>query len=113
MKNSIIKSNKFSKIVDNLEQTKISIENNIKMLTLAERESNRLLVRKTYSELEKCKGNIQTRMEALQDLKYKVQKIMTEKNEEASDIDAYAEQLVEHTSQFDAVISIWREKFNC
>ena len=37
LKNSIIKSNKFSKIVDNLEQTKISIENNIKMLTLGER----------------------------------------------------------------------------
>ena len=75
------------------------------MLTLAERESNRLLVRKKYSELEKCKGNIQTRMEALQGLKYKVQKIMTEKNEEASDIDAYAEQLEERISQFDAVIS--------
>ena len=44
-------------------------------------------------------------MEALQGLKYKVQTIMTEKNEEASDIDAYAEQLVEHISQFDAVIS--------
>ena len=105
MKNSIIKSNKFSKIVDNLEQTKISIENNIKMLTLAERESKRLLARNKYSELEKCKGNIETRMEALQDLKYKVQEIMTEKNEEASDIDAYAEQLEERISQFDAVIS--------
>ena len=105
LKNSIIKSNKFSKIVDNLEQTKISIENNIKMLTLAERESKRLLARNKYSELEKCKGNIETRMEALQDLKYKVQEIMTEKNEEASDIDAYAEQLEERISQFDAVIS--------
>ena len=44
-------------------------------------------------------------MEALQDLKYKVQGIMTEKNEEASDIDAYAEQLEERISQFDAFIS--------
>ena len=93
-------------MVDNLEQTKISIENNIKMLTLAERESKRLLLaRNKYSELEKCKGNIETRMEALQDLNYKVQEIMTEKNEEASDIDAYAEQLQERISQFDAVIS--------
>ena len=90
LKNTVIKSNKFSKKVDNLEQTKISIENNIKMLTLAERESKRLLARNKYSELEKCKGNIETRMEALQDLKYKVQEIMIEKNEEASDIDAYA-----------------------
>ena len=89
-------------MVDNLEQTKISFEN-IKMLTLAERESKRLLpARNKYSELEKCKGNIETRMEALQDLKYKVQEIMTE---EASDIDAYAEQLEERISQFDAVIS--------
>ena len=102
--NIVIKSNKFSNI-DNLEQTKISIKNYIKMLTLAERESIRLLARNKYSKLEKFKGNIETRMEALQDLKYKVQEIMTEKNEEASDIDAYAEQLEERISQFDAVIS--------
>ena len=89
-------------MVDNLEQTKISIKNYIKMLTLAERESIRLLARNKYSKLEKFKGNIETRMEALQDLKYKVQEIMTE---EASDIDAYAEQLEERISQFDAVIS--------
>ena len=105
LKNTVIKSNKFSKKVDNLEQTKISIENNIKMLTLAERENKSLLARNKCSELEKCKGNIETRMEALQDLKYKVQEIMTEINEEAGDIDAYAEQLEERISQFDAVIS--------
>ena len=89
-------------MVDNLEQTKISIKNYIKMLTLAERESIRLLARNKYSKLEKFKGNIETRTEALQDLKYKVQEIMTE---EAIDIDAYAEQLEERISQFDAVIS--------
>ena len=89
-------------MVDNLEQTKISIKNYIKMLTLAERESIRLLARNKYSKLEKFKGNIETRTEALQDLKYKVQEIMTE---EASDIDAYAEQLEERILQFDAVIS--------
>ena len=89
-------------MVDNLEQTKISIKNYIKMLTLAERESIRLLARNKYSKLEKFKGNIETRMEALQDLKYKVQEIMTE---EESDIDAYAEQLEERILQFDAVIS--------
>ena len=105
LKNIVIKSNKFSKMVANSGQTKISIENNIKMLTLAKRKSKRLLARNKYSELEKCKGNIETRMEALQDLKYKVQEIMTEKNKEASDIDACAEQLKERISQFDAVIS--------
>ena len=89
-------------MVDNLEQTKISIKNYIKMLTLAERESIRLLARNKYSKLEKFKGNIETRTEALQDLKYKVQEIMTE---EASDIDAYAEQLEERILQFDAVTS--------
>ena len=107
LKNTVIKSNKISKMVDNLEhleQTKISIENNIKMLTLAERENKRLLARNKYSELEKCKGNNETRMEALQDLRYKVQEIMTEKSEEASDIDAYAEQLKGRISQFDTVI---------
>ena len=35
-----------------------------------------------------------------------MQEIMTEKNEEASDIDAYEEQLEERISQFDAAISI-------
>ena len=92
-------------MADNLEQTKISIENTIKMFTLAERESKRLLARNKYSELEKCKANIETRMETLQDLKHKVQEIMTEKDEQASDIDAYAEQLEERISKFDALIS--------
>ena len=41
LKNIVLKSNNFSKIADNLEQRKISIENNIKMLTLAERVSKR------------------------------------------------------------------------
>ena len=65
MKSIVIKSNKFSKMVDNLEQTKISIENNIKILMLAERESKRLLAGNKYSELEKCKNNIETRMKTL------------------------------------------------
>ena len=73
------------------------------MLTLAERESNKV-ARNKYSELKKCKGNIETRMEALQGLKYKVQEIMTQKNKEAGDIDGYTEQLEEQILQFDAVI---------
>ena len=51
---------------------KISIENNIKMLTTAKRESKKLLARNKHSELEKCKADIEMRMEPLQDLKYKV-----------------------------------------
>ena len=58
LKNIVIKSNKFSKMVDDLEQTIVSIENNIKMLTLAGRESKKLLARNKYSELKKCKDNI-------------------------------------------------------
>ena len=38
-------------------------------------------------------------------MKYKVQKIMTEKDEEASAIDANVEQSGERISKFDAVIS--------
>ena len=57
LKSIVIKNNKFSKMVDNLGQTKTSIKNNIKMLTLAERESKRLLARDKYSELGKCKTN--------------------------------------------------------
>ena len=44
-------------------------------------------------------------METLHDLKYKVQEIMTEKDEEASAIDAYVEQLEDRISKFDVVIS--------
>ena len=43
-------------------------------------------------------------METLQDLKYTLQEIVTEKDEEASAIDAYAEQLAKRMSKFDAVI---------
>ena len=43
-------------------------------------------------------------METLQDLKYTVQEIVTEKDEEASAIDAYTEQLAKRMSKFDAVI---------
>ena len=49
-----MKSNKFSKMADNLEQMKISVENDIKMFTLAERESESLQARSKHSELEKC-----------------------------------------------------------
>ena len=49
-------------MADNLEQMKISVENNIKMFTLAERESKRLLARNRHSELEKCKDSIEMRM---------------------------------------------------
>ena len=51
MKNIVIKSNKFAKMANNLEQTKIYIENNIKMLTLVERESKRLLARNNIVNL--------------------------------------------------------------
>ena len=104
LKNTAIKGNKFSKMPDNLEQTEISIENNIKMLRLAARESKTLL-RNKYSDLDKCKANIETRIETSQDLKYKVQKIMTEWDNEARDTDADVEQSEEGISKFDAVIS--------
>ena len=44
-------------------------------------------------------------MELLQDLKYNVQEIMNKKDEEASAIDEYKEQLEERISTFDALIS--------
>ena len=58
------------------------MENKIKMLTLVERKSKRLLERDKHSELEKCKANIETRIGTLQGLKYKVQEIMTDKHKE-------------------------------
>ena len=96
-------------MADNLEQMKISVENDIKMFTLAERESESLQTRNKHSELEKCKANIQTIKESSQDLKYNVQEIMTEKDEEARAIDAYAEQLEERILKY----RVCREQFNC
>ena len=49
-------------MTDNLEQIKISVENEIKMFTLAERESKRLLARNIDSKLEKCKDSIKMRI---------------------------------------------------
>ena len=92
-------------MTNKLEQLKISIKNNIKMLTLAERETKRLLERNKHSELEKCKSNIETTMGTLQDLKYTLQEIRTEKDEEVSAIDVYTEHLAERISKFDAVTS--------
>ena len=88
-------------MTNKLEQLKISIENNIKMLTSAERETKRLLERNKHSELEKCKSNIETTMGTLQDLKYTLREIRTEKDKEVS----ATEHLVERISKFDAVIS--------
>ena len=62
LRNIVIKSDNSSKMADTLQQTEVSIENNIKMLKLVERESKRFIIRNKNSELKKCKANIETRM---------------------------------------------------
>ena len=56
------------------------------------------------NELEKCKANIKTRIGTLQDLKYNLKEVMTEKDKKESAVDAYTEQLEEQISKFGAVI---------
>ena len=50
-------------------------------------------------------------METLQDLKYNVQEIMIEEDEDASAIDAYVGQLEERILTL--LYRVWREQFNC
>ena len=51
-------------------------------------------------------------MGTLKDLKYKMQEIMTEKDEEASVTDAYTDQLEKRILKFDDVISSLERAFN-
>ena len=63
------------------EQTKRSIEANLKILTLAEKETKRLLERNKLNKLEKCKIDTEIWMGSIHELKYKLQEIMIEKDE--------------------------------
>ena len=81
------------------------INTQMKMLELAERETERLLKRNILNELQKHLVNIQKRLDALQDLKYKVQELMISESEESKKIDEFTAKIEEDMARFDGVVS--------
>ena len=67
----------------------------MKMLELAERESERLLKRNELNELQKNLANIEKRLDILQDLKYKVQELMINEREDSKAIDEFTAKIEE------------------
>ena len=60
-------------MADSLKTIEGSIEKQVKLLEIAEKESKRLFQRKRKYELEKHLKDVKTRLEILQDLKYEGQ----------------------------------------
>ena len=88
-----------------LNETRNLINTQMKMLELAERETERLLKRNNLNELQKHLANIEKRLDVLQDLKYKVQELMISESEESKAIDEFTVKIEEDMARFDGVAS--------
>ena len=88
-----------------LNDTRNLIKTQMKMLELAERETGSLLKRNKLNELQKHLANIEKRLDVLQDLKYKVQKLMISESEESKAIDEFTTKIEEDMARFDGVVS--------
>ena len=88
-----------------LNETRNLINTQMKMLELAERETERLLKRSKLNELQKHLANIEKRLDVLQDLKYKVQELMISESEESKAIDEFTTKIEEDMARFDGVVS--------
>ena len=77
----------------------------MKMLELAERETERLLKRNNLNELQKHLANIEKRLDVLQDLKYKVQELMISESGESKAIDEFTTKIEEDMTRFHGVVS--------
>ena len=88
-----------------LSGTRNLINTEMKMLELAERETERLLKRNKLNELQKHLANIEKRLDVLQDLKYKVQELMISESEESKATDEFTAKIEEDMARFDGVVS--------
>ena len=88
-----------------LNETRNLINTQMKMLELAERETERLLKRNKLNELQNHLANIEKRLDVLQDLKYKVQELMISESEESKAIDEFTTKIEEDMARFDGVVS--------
>ena len=90
---------------DILSETRNLINTQRKMLELAERETERLLKRNKLNELQKHLANIEKRLDVLQDLNYKVQKLMISESEESKATDEFTTKIEEDMATFDGVLN--------
>lgn len=61
--------------------------------------------RNKLNELEKCESHIETRMETVQELKYKIQNILIKKAKLEELASTFIEQLDEEVARFDVVVA--------
>ena len=88
-----------------LNETRNLINTQMEMLEIAERETESLLKRKKLNEHQNHLGNIEKRLDALQDLKYKVQELMTSDSEEPKAIDEFTAKIEGDIARHDGAIS--------
>ena len=88
-----------------LNETRNLINTQMKMLELAERETERLLKRNKLNELQKHLANIEKRLDVLQDLKYKVQELMTSESEEPKATDEFTAKIEGDIARLDGAVS--------
>ena len=75
------------------------------MLEIAERETERLLKRNKLNELQNHLANIEKRLDVLQDLKYKVQELMTSESEEPKATDEFTAKIEGDIARLDGAVS--------
>ena len=75
---------------DYTAETNLSIQTHMKLLELAEKELDRLLLRNNTSELKRHFNNIEVKLGTVQELKYKIQEQMVSQNEDMRKIDEFS-----------------------
>ena len=103
--NKTLYRNRYRMAAEILSETRNLINTKRKTLELAERESERLLKRNKLNELQKHLANIEKRLDVLQDLKYKVQKLMISESEESKATDEFTTKIEDDMARFDGVVS--------
>ena len=90
-----------------LNETRNLINTQMEMLEIAGRETERLLKINNLNELQNHSPNvrIEKRLDVLQDLKYKVQELMTSDSEEPKAIDEFTAKIEGDIARHDGAIS--------
>ena len=87
-------------------ETRLSIQTQMKLLQLAEKELDRLLDRNKTSGLKRYLNNMKVSLGTVQELKYKIKEIMVIHNEDMGKIgDEFSENLDGDVARFDDVLT--------
>ena len=99
-------------MADSLKTIEAKIENQVKLLEIAENKSKRLFERKRKHELKKYLKHVKTCLEILQDLKYEGQETMDagDKEDEAVNVSDWCELLDERLARFDKFVGKLKEE---